>query len=133
MPTESAPKYKFPKAMGACADQLFKIREKRKEMQKLVDAVEAEEKALKEHIINNLPKSEASGVAGKLCRVTVITKQIPQVQDWDKFYAHVKKTGDFELLQRRLTDTAVKERWENGKKIPGVESFNAVTLSINKL
>jgi hypothetical protein len=126
-------KYKFPKAMGACADRLFELREKRLEEQKKVDAIEAEEKAIKEHIIQNLPKSEASGVAGKVARVTVITKQVPQVKDWDMFYKHVKKTGEFELLQRRLTDTAIRERWDAGKQVPGVESFNAVTLSINKV
>ena len=126
-------KYKFPKQMGACADRLFELREKRLEEQKKVDAIESEEKAIKEHIIQNLPKSEASGVAGKLARVTVITKAIPQVKDWESFYKHIKKTGDFDLLQKRLTETAVKERWENGKKIPGVESFNVVTLSINKV
>lgn len=126
-------KYKFPKAMGACADRLFELREKRLEEQKKVDAIEAEEKAIKEHIIQNLPKSEASGVAGKVARVTVITKQVPQVKDWDVFYKHVKKTGEFELLQRRLTDTAIRERWDAGKQVPGVESFNAVTLSINKV
>jgi hypothetical protein len=126
-------KYKFPKAMGACADRLFELREKRLEEQKKVDAIEAEEKAIKEHIIQNLPKSEASGVAGKVARVTVITKQVPQVKDWDVFYKHVKKTGEFELLQRRLTDTAIRERWDAGKQVPGVESFSAVTLSINKV
>jgi hypothetical protein len=126
-------KYKFPKAMGACADRLFELREKRLEEQKKVDAIEAEEKAIKEHIIQNLPKSEASGVAGKVARVTVITKQVPQVKDWDVFYKHIKKTGEFELLQRRLTDTAIRERWDAGKQVPGVESFNAVTLSINKV
>ena len=126
-------KFKFPKQLGMCADLLYQIREKRLEKQKEVDAIETEEKALKEHIIQTLPKSEASGVAGKVARVTVVTKQIPQVKDWDTFYKHIKKTGDFDLLQRRLTDTAIKDRWENGKKIPGVESFNAVTVSLNKL
>ena len=126
-------KFKFPKALGACADRLFTLREQRLNAQKEVDKLASEESAIKEHIINTLPKSEASGVAGKLARVTVVTKQVPQVKDWDKFYAHVKKTGQFELLQRRLTDAAIKERWEAGKQVPGVESFNAVTVSINKL
>lgn len=126
-------KYKFPKAMGACADKLFELRNKRLAVQKEVDAVAAEETALKNHIIENLPKSEASGVAGKLARVTVVTKQIPQVKDWDAFYKHVKKTGDFDLMQRRLTDAAIKERWEAGKEVPGVEHFNAVSVSINKI
>jgi hypothetical protein len=125
--------YKFPKAMGACADKLFELRNKRLAGQKLVDEVEAEEKALKAYIIENLPKSEASGVAGKLARVTVVTKQVPQVKDWDAFYKYVKKTGSFDLMQKRLTDAAIKERWEAGKEIPGVEHFNAVSVSINKV
>jgi len=126
-------KYKFPKALGACADKLFELRNKRLAEQKKVDEIAAEETALKNHIIENLPKSEASGVAGKLARVTVVTKQVPQVKDWDAFYKYVKKTGSFDLMQKRLTDAAIKERWEAGKEIPGVEHFNAVSVSINKV
>ena len=131
--TETKPKFKFPKQLGSCADKLYELRQKRLEQQKVVDAIEAEEKALKEHIINTLPKSEASGVAGKLARVTVVTNEVPQVEDWDAFYKHVKKTGQFDLLQRRLTDVAIKERWEHGEEIPGVKHFSAVTVSINKV
>ncbi len=126
-------KYKFPKALGACADKLFELRNKRLAEQKKVDEIAAEESALKNHIIENLPKSEASGVAGKLARVTVVTKQVPQVKDWDAFYKYVKKTGSFDLIQKRLTDAAIKERWEAGKEVPGVEHFNAVSVSINKV
>lgn len=126
-------KYKFPKALGACADKLFELRNRRLAEQKKVDEIAAEETALKNHIIENLPKSEASGVAGKLARVTVVTKQVPQVKDWDAFYKYVKKTGSFDLMQKRLTDAAIKERWEAGKEVPGVEHFNAVSVSINKV
>lgn len=129
----SETQYKFPKAMGACADKLFELRNKRLAMQKEVDIISAEESALKNYIIENLPKSEASGVSGKLARVTIVVKQIPQVKDWEAFYKYVKKTGSFDLMQKRLTDAAIKERWEDGKKIPGVESFNAVSVSINKV
>lgn len=125
--------YKFPKTLGACADKLFELRNKRLAGQTLVDEVEAEEKALKVHIIDNLPKSEASGVAGKLARVTVVSREIPQVKDWDKFYKYVKKTGYFDLLQRRLTDAAIKERWECGEEVPGVEHFKVTSVSINKV
>ena len=131
--TAEKPKFKFPKTMGACADRLYQLRQKRLEMQKEVDKIAAEEAALKEHIINTLPKSEASGVAGKLARVTVVTKEVPQVEDWDAFYKYVKKTGQFDLLQRRVSDGAIKERWEAGKEIPGIKHFQAVTVSINKV
>lgn len=132
MATEK-PKYKFPKAMGACADKLYELKNKRLSIQKLVEELQAEETALKNHIIDNLPKSEASGVTGKLARVTVVTKEIPQTQDWDALYRHIKKTGGFELLQRRLAVAAVKERWEEGKEVPGIGHFTVVDVSINKV
>jgi hypothetical protein len=124
---------KLPKSLGACVDKLFETRQKRLEIQKQVESFQELESALKDHIINTLPKSEASGIAGKLARVTVVKKVIAQASDWDAFYKYVKKTGSFDLMQRRLNDAAVKERWDNGEKIPGVESFTAVTLSVNKL
>ena len=92
----------------------------------------AEEKALKEHIINNLPKSD-SGAAGKVARVSVVTKDVPQVKDWDAFYKYVSRTKSFDLLQRRLSDAAIKERWENKKQVPGVEAFTVVSVSLNKV
>lgn len=125
--------YKFPKNLGACADMLFELRNSRLAEQKKVDEIEEKEKALKVYIIKNLPKSEASGISGKLARVTVIVKQIPQVKDWDAFYKHIKKTGSFDLVQKRLSDAAIKERFEDGKEVPGVEMFNAVSISMNKV
>ena len=125
--------YKFPKEMGRCADLIYQLREKRLAGQKMVDEVEAEEKALKEHIINNLPKSETTGVAGKLARVTVKTKKVPVVKDWDQFWSKFNKKTDTDLMQRSLSKAAIEARWEAGKEIPGVEAHQVVTLSINKV
>lgn len=125
--------YKFPKAIGACADRLYELKTNRLAAQKAIQVLEDEEKALKNHIIDTLPKSESSGVAGKVARVTVITKQVPQLADDDKFYAYVTKTKRFDLLQKRLSSAAIEEIWETGKEVPGVEHFQVVSLSLNKL
>lgn len=127
------PKFKFPKTIAACGDKAYELRIKRLAMQKEVDAIEAEEKALKEHIIQTLPKSEATGVAGRVARATVVTKEVPQVEDWEAFYKHVKKTGEFDLLNRALNKSAVEERWDHGKKVPGVKAFTAVSVSLAKV
>lgn len=126
-------KFKFPEALGACADRLYEIRQQRLALQKDIDALAAEETALKEHLIATLPKSDASGIAGKLCRVAIVTKAVPQVEDWDVLYKHIKRTGQFDLMQRRLVDAAVKERWDVGKKVPGVGYYTVVSVSLNKL
>ena len=124
--------FKPPKTMGGCADLLWELKAKRSVIQKSADAIEEQEKQLKAHIIETLPKSEASGVAGKVGRVTVVSKEVAQVTDWPAFYAHIKKTGDFDLLGRTIKQDAVKARWEAGKKVAGMGTFNAVTISLTK-
>jgi hypothetical protein len=128
--------YKFPKSMGLCADKLFDLREKRLAAQKIVDAIESEEKALKNHIIDNLDKN-STGASGKHHRVQVVTEPIPQVKDWRKFYDFVKKNDAFDLLQRRLNVKAVQDRVAEIKRgpklLPGTENFNAVKVSLTKV
>lgn len=129
------PTFKLPKSMAVCADRLYTVKQERLAQQKAVDALQAEETALKEHIIKNLPKSQATGVAGKLARVTVKTKTKPRVTDWEKVWAYIrKKRGKADdLLQRRVADAAVEARWERGEKIDGIEEYDVVTVSINKV
>jgi hypothetical protein len=126
------PGFKIPKTMGAVADLLYTTRQDRLKLQKAVDLLDAQEKALREHIINTLPASD-SGAAGLLARVSIVKKTIPQVEDWTKLWAYVKRTGDFDLLQKRLSPPAVEERWEAKKKVPGVVPFEVKTVSLNKV
>ena len=128
-----AAKFAIPKKLGAVADMLYKVRQERLTQQKIVDDLQFQETRLREHLIDNLPKSEATGVAGAVCRASVAVKTQPRVEDWDKFYAYVKKQNAFELLQKRVSNAAVEERWEHGKEVPGVGKFNVVSISLNKL
>jgi hypothetical protein len=127
-----APKLKIPKSLGACADKLFELKQDRLALEKVVDAMKANETALTDHIINNLPKGD-TGACGKHHKAVVVTEDIPRAEDWDKVYAYIKKHNAFELLQRRLNSAAVKERLEDGKKVPGVGSFTAVKVSLTKV
>jgi hypothetical protein len=125
-------KLSLPKSMGACADKLFEMREQRLQAQKVVDDLKAQESALRDHIIDNLPKGD-TGASGKHHQCRVYTDQVPRIEDSDKLFAYIKKTGNFDLLQRRLNDAAVKERWEDKVSIPGVESFGIVKVSLTKI
>lgn len=124
---------KFPKSLAVCADKYYQLREKRLAMQKEVDLVKSEESAYQEHLINSIPKSDATGVAGKICRVSVKTDEVPKVENWDLFYAHIKKTNSWDLLGKTPTKSAIEARWESGKKVPGVGTFTIVKLSVNKI
>lgn len=123
----------FPKTLGECADALYTARQNRLALQRQIDEMGAYETALREHIINTLPKSKQEGAQGSLARVTVVRKEVPQVKDWTAFQAFIKKTGAWELMQRRPSEAALKERLDAGVKVPGVDVFHAVTLSVNKV
>lgn len=125
-------KSKIPKSLGACADLLAETRAARLALAKQVEELQAFESEIREHIIKAMPKTD-SGAAGKQYRVSVVVKEKPVVRDWDAFYAYVAKTKQFDMLQRRASEQALMDRLESGKKIPGTEVFNAVTVSLNKL
>lgn len=127
------PPHVIPKNFGKAADDLYETREQRLKLAKIVDAMEAHEKKLKAHFIDNLSKKESSGVAGQHARVQIVRDEEPQVQDWEETYKHIKKTGNFELLNRALNKSAVKERWKAGKEVPGVGHFPIVKVSVTKV
>lgn len=125
--------FKLPKTQAACADLLYTTREERLQLQRAVDKLQERETALKEFFIATLPKNEATGIAGRVAVVQLSTSPVPVVEDWDKFYAFVKKTNAFQFLQRRVSDSAVKDFWDNKKQVPGVGRFNAVKVSCTKI
>jgi hypothetical protein len=127
---------KLPKSMGACADLLFDVRSRRLETDKLAAELKAQEELIKNHIIDNLDKRDETGAAGKHHRVQVVRKRKYRCDPtmWDKFYAWVAKNRRFDLLQKRLSDVAVKELVEEGKKkVPGIEPFDYVDVSLTKV
>lgn len=125
---------KLPKAkMGALVDKYHDIRELRLALGKVAEQVEAEEKRITEHIINNVDADAEGGAVGKRYKGIIKREQVPVPEDWDAIYAHIKKTGNFDLLNKALNRAAVKERWEDGKTIPGVASTQVKKLSVTKV
>ena len=125
-------KFKIPASFGKVADLLYTTRQERLRLAKVVEMLEQQEKELKNHVINNLSKGD-SGAAGRIARVQVIVEPQPTVEDWDEFYKHIKKKGEFDLLNRAPNRKAIAERWNNGKEVPGVGKFDAVKVSVTKV
>lgn len=125
--------YIFPESMAACADLLYVRREQRLAADKVADELKKEEVSLENWIIDHLPKSDATGVAGHIARVQVLNKTVPRVVDWPALYKYISKNKAWELLQRRVGEGAVKERWEAGKEVPGVEHYSFPKVSIHKV
>jgi len=127
------PVIKVPKTIGGCADRLYDIKSQMSALNKQLEALDTERKKIQEHVINELPKSNATGVSGKQANVRVVTKEVPQVQDWEAFYGYIRKTKRTDLMQRRLSEASVSEILDAGKPVPGVHLFKAVSISLTKV
>jgi hypothetical protein len=124
--------YTFPATFGGMADRLYLLGKSRLVQQKLADVIEEEEKALKAHLIATMPKDDTGGM-GRLARVSLGSKEVPQVKDWEAFQKYILKTKNFAFLQKRVGEAMVKEIWDSGKAVPGVEPFTVITVSLNKI
>lgn len=114
---KSKPKpFQIPKTPAACADLLYQLREQRYALNKDVDDLAKQEGLIREHLIATLPISNASGITGAVARVQIEVVEKPQVKDWEKFNAYVVKNQRFDLLQRRINETAVEDTMEHDKK-----------------
>jgi hypothetical protein len=120
---------KFPKSMSACADLLYDKRTERLAADKVAAALKADEQALMDHIIDNLPK-DSGGAVGKHHKIEVYVSSKLVVEDWDKLYAYIKRTGRFMLLQKRLGETAAQELIDDKKEVPGIGNFPVVKISL---
>lgn len=133
MPKEASDKFEVPENLAVAVDLLYTTRQARLELQKQVDAFAARESQLREHLINTLPKSDATGIAGKVARATIVTKTEPTVEDWDEFYKWLSRNKAWDCIQRRISAPAIRARWEAHKKVAGVGTIQVISVSLNKV
>ena len=125
-----------PATLGACIDLLYATQEKRlaleRSIEKKVEALRKEEQALEKHLLDTFSKDDLDGAKGKRATAGLKRQTVPNVKDWEQLYKFIKKHDAFELLQRRVSGTAYRERLEAKEVIPGVEAFTVVKLSLTK-
>lgn len=113
-----------------------KVRKVRLDTQHWLAPVEALEKALKEALIAEIPKSSAGvayiGVDGERRVLSVTSKTKPTIGDWPTLIEQLKKHDRFDLLQKRLAERAVMDidGWD---KIPGISAFHVLDISDTKV
>jgi hypothetical protein len=100
--------------------------------QKLLDIMEADEKAMMKEVMTDLQSygSEAINYCGLIFCIIPTTE--PEVTDWQTLRAHILATGELDLLQKRLLVSAAKARWEEGNDVPGVERVEGYRTTISQ-
>lgn len=123
---------KFPATIGACIDALYVLRAKRLAGQKEVDKVKAEEAQYEEHILNNFTKTDLRGAKGDIATAAVKSATVYNIDDFDAYFSWVEANDARDCVQKRLSQTAIAARFDNGETVPGVSSFTKISLSLTK-
>jgi|NOAtaT_6_FD_contig_31_5139191_length_750_multi_6_in_0_out_0_1 hypothetical protein len=120
------------KDIAVLTDAFGQKRAERLEADKKANALKEEENMLKERIISALLEAGSATVAGSKFGVNLQTKKKPVAQDWELIHKYILENEALDLLHRRLTEEAVKVRWEDGLQIPGVSSYTVYDLTVSK-
>jgi transposase len=117
---------------SAIIDALVKVRDERRQIADRDKVLVKEWKSLEEELLGRL--DEQGMLQGKTAAGTASVTEVivPNVVDWDVLQEHIRKTGDFHLLQKRPAAAAFRELHASGETIPGMEPFNKRTISLRK-
>lgn len=114
-------------------DKYIQKQTERLSLAKKVAKLEEEEQALKKILVDLCITSKARSLGGSIGQVNYHRENKPTVAPdggWEKLYAYIREHNAFELLQKRLGEKAVQERWEDEIIVPGVITFPVDKLTI---
>lgn len=124
-----------PKATpGEIADSRYDLEQRLKAANAEVKRLEGLRVELDEIVRDAAAKLKGTGFAGKLGTITIVRENKLTIDTenggWDKYYAYIKKTGSFDLLQKRIGEKALQDRVEAGVKM---ETLGVTTFPIDKV
>lgn len=123
---------KIETQLAKLADKYYEARAKRLVLKRECDAMEEKEKELKETLKQELIKAKVQGVRGKVGYADLKDKDIFVVADEEKFHAYIKKNNAWDMLQKKLVESAVAARFDDKKPVPGVKKDRILVLSTGK-
>ena len=110
--------------------QFFAKRTARLSLQRQVDSLKQEEDDLMYQIMKEMDSQNIFTTDIDGLHVVRTRKIASNVVSWPDLLDHIRTTGSLDLLQKRVTESAVKLRWDSGAQIPGVEQTFKDSLTI---
>ncbi len=120
------------KPVGIIIDELYALRTQRLALSKEVDELKAQEAVLRKTIIDRLQVNGLDSGRGNDATASITKDVQVNISDWAMFNNYVIKTNSLDLLQKRVSMTALKARWEDGVEVPGLTKIELPDLSLTK-
>lgn len=119
--------------LGTTIDAFSAIREEKRKLEASLKTVEEKYRAAEEALMERMEKEGCDKASGKTATISITSSQSTNVIDWDDLWKYIFKMKYTHLLQRRVSDPAIREILESGKKVPGTEQFTKKRLNLRAL
>lgn len=116
--------------IGVMIDEMHLLREKKRKLAEQVTELEQQYTVLETDLMARMEAEQTDKGAGKLASASISTGVVADVEDWGKLEAFVKRTGHFQLFQRRISDPAFRELMESKGSVPGIKPFTKKRLNL---
>ena len=111
-----------PSELSELCDAYWRTYQERLASDREAKELKSRETKLEAQLLQIMRKEELSAVGGNLVRLWMDPKPeyVPTIGDYPVFSAFVLESKDLSLLERRVSKSAVKERWELEVEVPGI-------------
>lgn len=108
--------------IGALIEQRGKIKEAKADLNDQLKDWNELERQVDSALIKKMEEADTNKASSPNGHgsVTISEDTVAEVLDWDVFHDHIRQTGDFSLLQRRVAVTAFREALSLQGAIPGL-------------
>ena len=113
-------------------DRLYKLRLKIDDMKSKLSELETKYGTLEQEIIEQIRGEglePGTKLVGNQASTLFNRRVVYGIEDWNHLGKYILRNRALDLLQRRLNSTAVKERLDDGKKVPGIRKSVIYKLS----
>lgn len=116
--------------IGPAIDTLAELRDKKRKLEAQIKDIETEYAELEQKLMDRLDAEGTSKGAGKNASASITETVVGNLVDFEAFAEFARKKNYMHLFQRRLSDPAIRELFDKGVKIPGVEPFTKRRLNL---
>lgn len=119
--------------VGAMIDRLAAKRGEIKEQAAVLKGLKEDEEKIEAEVLAKFEEIGTGTGSSKTQAATANDEVVPQVKDWDAYYAYIHENRYYHLLQRRPSAPGCRELFDTGVAIPGVEKFTKRKVNLRSL
>ncbi len=119
--------------LGKAIDTLWELREQKRAKEAEVKEIEVKLAAAESIVFERLDAEESETGKGKSASVSISSATSFNITDFDAFAKYVAKTKYFHLFQRRVSEVAAREIFEQKGVLPGLTPFVRRKINLRSL